>query len=518
MLARGGNDAAQRPSRRSLLQMLAAALLAALALCGSASPLASGPSRILVGYTPDGIAAAPALERRLGARLVATIRPLHVRVLELRSGELAGALAALRRAPAVRYAQAEGVIRALRVPNDAFWSTQWSPPRTRAPLAWDLTTGSADVVIAVVDTGVAQAQPDLLGKLVPGYDYVGNDAGTGDDNGHGTAVAGVVGANSNNGIGVAGYCWRCLIMPVKVLGADGTGSTTALAQGIVWATDHGAKVINASLGGPGEDFTVAAAAQYAQQHGVLVVAAAGNDSSTVLDYPAALPGVLSVGASDEVDQLYSFSNSGASLAAPGENSTIGENGTYVSFLGTSSAAPVVSGIAGLALSAAPGATPSQVQQALETTAVPMAGVVHGRVDARATVAALAPWLVAPPPEAKPTPTPTRKTDRPPSPPNGRRAEKKILVGKLSDSRRTQTFALQTGAGLVQAVLTAKGARVPIQLRLFDRTGVLVASATGRKIVRLRVKVRAAAYRLTIRARGHSQVTFKLAVSYPVRGR
>jgi len=517
MLVRRGKGAA-RSCDGSFLAMLAAIVLSALALCGSASPLALSPSRILVGYTRDGIAAAPALERHLGARLVATIRPLYVRVLELSPGELTGALDALRHDPAVRYAQREGVVRALRIPNDAFWSTQWSPLKTRAPLAWDLTTGSKDVVIAVVDTGVDPAQPDLLGKLVQGYDYVENDASPGDDNGHGTAVAGIVGANSNNGIGVAGYCWRCLIMPVKVLEADGTGSTIALAQGIVWATDHGARVINASLGGLGEDLTVAGAAEYARQHGVLVVAAAGNDSSTVLDYPAALPSVVSVGASDEGDQLYSFSNSGASLAAPGENSSIGENGTYVSFLGTSSAAPVVSGIAGLALSAAPGATPSQVQQALETTAVPMGGVVHGRVDARATVAALAPWLVAPPPNTKPDPNPTRKPDRPPNAPNGRTGETKVLVGKLSGSRHTRTFMIEPGAGLLRVALMAKGARVPIRLRLFDRTGALVAAATGTKAVRLRVKVRAVSYRLIVQANNHSPLTLRITVSYPARSR
>ena len=168
-------------------------------------------------------------------------------------------------------------------------------------------------------------------------------------------------------------------MPVKVLGADGTGFDSALAQGIVWATDHGARVINASLGGPGEDATLGAAAQYAQAHGALLVAAAGNDSSSTLDYPAALPNVLSAAASDQTDRLYWFSNSGASVAAPGENSTTGPGDSYVTFLGTSSAAPVVSGIAGLLFSAVPGATAAQVQQAVETSAVPMPGVAHGRV-------------------------------------------------------------------------------------------------------------------------------------------
>src|SRR5262249_54020206 len=144
-----------------------------------------------------------------------------------------------------------------------------------------------------------------------------------------------------------------------------------------------------------DDLTVAAAAQYAALHGVLVVAAAGNDGSATLQYPAALPNVLSVGASDQNDQPYSFSNTGAAVAAPGENITTGLQDTYVSFLGTSSATPVVSGIAALALSASPGASPAQITQAIESTTVPSTGAVYGRVDAYAAVHALAPGLAPP---------------------------------------------------------------------------------------------------------------------------
>jgi hypothetical protein len=196
-----------------------------------------------------------------------------------------------------------------------------------------VSIGSSQVVVGILDTGVDPGQPDLRGKHVAGYDYVNNDQDPSDDNGHGTAVAGVVAASSDNRIGVAGYCWGCRLMPVKVLGADGTGFASCLAQGIVWATDHGARVINASLGSPVNDLTLAAPAQYAWLRGVLVVAAAGNESSPSPDYPAVLPNVLSVSASDHNDRLYAFSNSGARVAAPGENSTTGLGGTYVSFLG-----------------------------------------------------------------------------------------------------------------------------------------------------------------------------------------
>ena len=139
---------------------------------------------------------------------------------------------------------------------------------------------------------------------------------------------------------------------------------------------------------------MAAAAQYARMHGVLVVAAAGNNSSSILEYPAALPDVVSVSASDESDRLYGFSNSGSALAAPGDNSTTAWGGGYESFLGTSSAAPVVSGIAALGFSADPDATPGDVEEALKAGAVAVSGVVFGRADAYGTVHALAPWLAS----------------------------------------------------------------------------------------------------------------------------
>ena len=174
----------------------------------------------------------------------------------------------------------------------------------------------------------------------------------------------MIAAAGNNEIGVAGYCWQCRILPVKVLGSDGSGFNSWVASGILWAVDQGARVINTSLGSVEDDLTVASAAQYAAANGVLVVAAAGNDGSSTLQYPAALSGVLSVSASDQSDRLYSFSNTGAAVAAPGENVTTGIGETYVSFLGTSSAAPVVSGIAALAFSAAPTATVAQVTVAV----------------------------------------------------------------------------------------------------------------------------------------------------------
>src|SRR6476646_4950804 len=245
---------------RSCVSVLVASVLLLPPALGSASPESV---RIVVGYTGQGFARAREVEAQLDAGLIAKLEPLRADVLRLNSGDPNLALALLRADSRVRFAELDGIVHALRVPNDEYLPTQWSVTKTRAEQAWDLSVGSPQVVVALLDTGVDAEQPDLSGKLVAGYDYVNNDQDPSDDNGHGTAVAGIVAANSDNHIGVAGYCWACRLMPVKVLGSDGTGFASGLAQGIIWATDHGARVLNLSLGGPVEDATLAAAAQYA---------------------------------------------------------------------------------------------------------------------------------------------------------------------------------------------------------------------------------------------------------------
>jgi subtilisin family serine protease len=474
---------------------------------GSASPAGT---RIVVGYTAAGYSGAPALERELGADAISRIGALRADVLRLDGGELDGALAHLRSDPRVRYAELDGVVRASRVPNDEYLPTQWSVTKTHAEQAWDVSTGSSQVVVGILDTGVDPSQPDLRGKLVAGYDYVNNDQDPSDDNGHGTAVAGVVAASSDNGIGIAGYCWACRLMPVKVLGADGTGFASGLAQGIVWATDHGARVINASLGSPVNDLTLAAAAQYAWLHDVLVVAAAGNESSPTPDYPAVLPIVLSVSASDQNDRLYGFSNSGARVAAPGENSTTGLGGTYVSFLGTSSAAPVVSGIAALAFSLVPGATAGQVDQAIEASAVPIPGVTSGRADAYATLRTLAPGLA-------PTETPVPSQAQPQGGANGtgtsvgtRRT--KVVTGTLRRGKNA-SVVIVTGAGLLRATAKARTSRAAIRLRLVA-AGRVAASARGSGRASLRAQVRARAYRLVVSTTSRRPLAFALTIGHP----
>ncbi|MCU1381208.1 MAG: hypothetical protein JWN29_4191, partial [Acidimicrobiales bacterium] len=216
-----------------------------------------------------------------------------------------------------------------------------------------------------------------------------------DPNGHGTMVAGVVAARGNNGIGVAGYCWQCKILPVRGLGTNGSGQTGKIALGIFYAVDAGADIINLSLSGSGYDPGLAAAVTYAVAHQVLVVAASGNDGLDAPQYPADLPGVISVGASDQADQRASFSNYGSwvDVVAPGVSiASTAIGGRYVlNVNGTSFASPAVAGILGLARSAFPTVAPSVLQDALFATSVSSAGgpSAHGRVDAAALLDAVA---------------------------------------------------------------------------------------------------------------------------------
>jgi subtilisin family serine protease len=474
--------------------------LTAIALAVAAlAPLPSAPARVEVGYRPGAAAEVQRLEARLGLTRVAAIPQLRIDVVEAGAAELAE----LQADPAVKWTALDRRVHALGAPNDAFWPSQWSPVKTHAPEAWSRTTGDPATVVAVVDTGVDSSHPDLAGRLAPGYDFVNGDAAPGDDNGHGTAVAGVAAAAGDNHIGVAGYCWRCRVMPLKVLDANGGGFASDVSRAVVWATDQGARVINASLGGPLEDASLAAAAQYAQSRGALIVAAAGNDSSSQLDYPAALPAVVSVGASNQADALYSFSNQGAAVAAPAENTTTARGGGYERFLGTSSAAPVVSGIAGLVYSLVPSATPARVASALEQSAVPIEGVTFGRVDAQLALASLLP----PPPP--PTPPPATGSDAKTAPGTGATTTLR-RSGRIAGKSRTYSFA--TGAGRLVAGLTVRGGGGR-RSRLILRHGArLVAAASGTTRVRLRATVRRGRYRVVVS--GPAGASFVLKLRHP----
>ena len=302
--------------------------------------------------------------------------------------------------PNVEYAQPNYICYAVYDPNDPYYRYQWNLDNgtggINAEDAWDLTDGSG-AIVAILDTGIAYENYGIYlraGDLaqtsfIPGYDFINNDAHANDDNAHGTHVAGTVAQSTNNGIGVAGVAYGTTLMPVKVLNAGGSGTSYSLADGLYYATDHGANIINMSLAWPVYQLSgtwvafnpgavVSNAIEYAYNHGVTLVAAAGNDGASVVAYPAAYDQCIAVGATNSAESLASFTNRGSALdlTAPGQSilqQTFNPNTKVVSdfgywyFSGTSMASPHVAGVAALLFSS--GVTdPAEIKRILYETA------------------------------------------------------------------------------------------------------------------------------------------------------
>ena len=316
----------------------------------------------------------------------------------------------------VEYAEPNFIRRAYREPNDQFYSRQWHYRSINLPLAWDVTVGSSDVIVAVIDTGVLLNHPDLDGQLVPGFDFIASASRARDGNGidnnpndegdrssggsssfHGTHVAGTIAAESDNTQGVAGVAWNARIMPLRALGVDG-GTTYDVMQSIHFAAGlsndsntlpaRRADIINLSLGSDASSQSEQDTVSQARAAGVIVIAAAGNESTTLPSYPAAYNGVVSVSATTITNSLAGYSNRGSTIdiAAPGGNngsdingdgvgdgvvSTIGDDGStgpvqfrYSALNGTSMATPHVAGVAALMKSVHRNLTPAEFDTAI----------------------------------------------------------------------------------------------------------------------------------------------------------
>jgi thermitase len=295
-----------------------------------------------------------------------------VLVLKLPEGDVGRALPRVRACAGVLYVEPNFMLQAAdTIPNDTGWGYQYGLVNIRAPQGWDFATGSTAVTIAIVDTGVDYGHPDLAGKLLGGYDFVNGDANPQDDNGHGTHVAGIAAAASNNGSGVAGVSWGARILPVKVLDAAGNGFYDDTASGIIWATDHGAQVINLSLGGDSASSVLEDAVNYAYGQGVILVAAAGNTGVNAVMYPARYPNVLAVAATDNADNRAGFSNYGpeVDLAAPGVGIYSTWLGGYGYDSGTSMSTPFVAGLAAILRGLPGNASPDGIAWQMESTAL-----------------------------------------------------------------------------------------------------------------------------------------------------
>jgi len=327
--------------------------------------------------------------------------------------------------PAVKLVEADSKVYATFTPNDVMFSRQWQHQALQSSAAWDITQGSENITVAVVDTGIDYNHEDLSANMwknskeipnngidddgngfiddVYGWNFINNSNQviSDDQYGHGTHVAGIIGAVANNSVGGAGVSPKVRLMALKFLDSTGSGDTSNAVKGIYYAIKQGAKVINASWGGTDPSDALQQAINDARAAGVLVVVAAGNDGAnndTTASYPANNDNVFSVASTNCSDSMSSFSNYSATkvhIGAPGEQiiSTI-INNQYGSLSGTSMATPMVSGVAALVLAAHPGLTPAQVQAQImaNSDVIPaLQGKVasNGRLNAYKVLKALA---------------------------------------------------------------------------------------------------------------------------------
>ncbi len=502
-----------KPARRARLSSLVLVLAGIICFAGAASwnsshvaaespdtadgglsgaAVTEDPGGIVVQYEPGtSDAAIAALEASLGIDSDVLEATDGLRVLPLDDpADLSAVLAALQQSGLVAQAAPDRIATAFEVPDDPGYPLQWDlhggAGGVNAEAAWDLATNrGAGVTVAVIDTGVAYESntrpgifgtatfapaPDLAGvPIVSPWNYIADDAHPDDDHGHGTHVAGTILEQTNNGQGAAGMASDASLMPIKILDFSGQGNGSDIVDAIYYAVDHGANVINMSLGFPDtgtpdasgqyctEILGLGPALDYADTHGVTVVAAAGNEGASTVSCPAAYPTVIAVGATRYDGAVTSYSNTGATLdvTAPGGDPNVDQNGdgvvdgitqetycldgvyllftgNYTQFCnkifeGTSMASPHVAGVAALLLGESPGLSPAQVRYYLETTARdegapgwdPQYGA--GLIDAGAAVALVQGtdppvFTPTPTPSVSPTPFPTATPTATPVPP------------------------------------------------------------------------------------------------------
>ena len=363
------------------------------------SPLSiTNPSANIVVEASDAITFHALEDIVLSRGLEVVSSDEHSWIMTLAAGVEAAALNEISQLPGIESVSSEQKARLLFTPNDSSAALQWGLDVVNAYEAWDISRGSHDVVVAVLDTGIDWTHPDIAANMWTdadgyyGYNFISDNHLPMDDNinsyddagdwvpstytYHGTHVAGVVGAVINNGIGIAGMA-NVRLMAVKVMNDSGEGTDATVASGIRWAVDNGAHIVTMSLGVDGPSTVLENAINYATNRGVLTVAASGNSGTSFVSYPAAYDPVIAVGAVDSASRHASFSNYGTGLdiSAPGVQiySTQG-GGSYQYLSGTSTAAPFVAGIAGLMLSVNPALTAEEIGTVMNSTAIDISRV------------------------------------------------------------------------------------------------------------------------------------------------
>jgi thermitase len=363
---------------------------------GNPTPVSDFSSQqILVKFKPGtSLPEAAEIHRQLGGQVKETIPGIGVQVVTVPKGQAMAKVKAYSSNARVAYAEPDFVAEAVGSPDDPYFGLQWGLTKVEAAQAWEVTTGSPNINIAILDTGVDSDHPDLANKIISNVKF-SNSGTTGDVYGHGTHVAGIAAAMTNNGIGVAGLGYSSTIMNVKVLDDNGMGAYSWIASGIVWAADNGAEIINLSLGAPYASSVLEDALNYAWSKGVVVVAAAGNSGDTTPMYPAYYTNCIAAAATDANDAIAYFSNYGdwVDVAAPGVSiySTL-KNNSYGYMSGTSMASPYVAGLAALVFTTVSdvngdGRLNDEVRSQIETTCddIGVSGIGHGRINAAQAV-------------------------------------------------------------------------------------------------------------------------------------
>lgn len=325
-----------------------------------------------------------------GASEIDEIAQIRVKRIKVPAQARDRVKAALAKNPHIAFVEENHFAEPTAVPNDSSYGSQWHLPKIQAPQGWDITTGAASFPIAIIDSGVDADHPDLASKLMTGRNFLDGSVNTDDTHGHGTSVAGAAAAASNNGTGISGVSWGSPIMPLQVFNSTTSALYSTIASAITWATDNGAKVINISMAGSTSSLTMENAINYAWNKGVIVVASAGNSSTSAPYYPAACKNVVSVSATTSGDLKASWSNFGATVdvSAPGVSIyTTTKGGGYGSVSGTSISAPITAGLVALIWSANPTLTNAEVVDILlqNSDDLGVAGFdetfAHGRINA-----------------------------------------------------------------------------------------------------------------------------------------
>jgi thermitase len=359
--------------------------------------------RILVGAALEADVSKHGKSRALGA---------GNHVVEVPAGTERAAVARLKDANGVRFAELDCIAKPALTPNDPYFSIAWHLSKIGAPGAWDLSIGTG-VTVAILDTGVDSAHADLSARMAPGWNFYDNNADTSDVHGHGTGVAGAAAATLNNGAGVASVAGGANIMPVRIADANAWAYWSTTAQALTWVADQGVRVANISYVGVAGSSSVRSAAQYMQSKGGLVVVAAGNNNRDEGISPTTT--MIPVSATDSADLKASFSSWGdfVAMSAPGVGIwTTVRGGSYQTWQGTSLASPVTAAVVALMMAVNPALSGAQVEQLLYGSAVdlgepgrdPVFG--HGRVDAAAAVYAALGMSPPPPPPSGDTTPPT----------------------------------------------------------------------------------------------------------------